>query len=75
MSTVREHLVFLRERADKLRRIEENLGMPWPNHLALQEDRDFCFHALLLVSVHLDELEALAALSSSTRSHAEKEGE
>ena len=55
MSTVIEHLKGLRERADAL--VAEGL----PGHGNRQDDRSFQFQALLLVSVHLEELEALAA--------------
>lgn len=67
MSTVPEHIATLRARAETLRRIEVNTGHPWPNHLVLQEDRDFQFQAVLLCSVHLDELEALADGNSQER--------
>jgi hypothetical protein len=61
MSTVAEHLQFL---VDARAACYAKRHVEGVNHMELQCDDAFVFHAKMLVSVHLDELIALAAAPS-----------
>lgn len=56
MSLIHQHIAFLRQRADNLRHMRENVGLP-THPSTLQQDERFQLSAVLLCSVHLDELE------------------